>query len=208
MRKKNLIFLAVFFFVTVSEPLPAAERDTDLIFYLNSGVTRTFAPDNLERFWKNGPTLGGGIGYPVDDRYTVQAYIEYNRLGFNSDRFIDPANQGTTVSGNPTSILTATINLKIKTGKPGAGAAPYFIGGAGLFSIAGGDTEVTGSVGISGIPDTDKETAVHVGFGLGIDFKIRDNATIFIEARGSIGNTESYKVIFVPFKVGVSFGGR
>lgn len=182
------------------------------IFYANSGPSFSFAPSDLERFWKKGYSLGAGLGVPLDreGRFTAQGYFIYNQMLFDSSKFLDPiSGQGGFVSGENVSIWTFTVNLKARIGLTESRFRPYFIGGGGFFSISSGDITVPRAQrGLISLADTDSETAVGIGFGLGMDIGLTRNVNLFFEGKGGIGNTESFKVIYLPVKIGLSFQSR
>ena len=211
MKKFTLLILALIVFgnpITGSSAQLTSKRKPT--FYVNSGFAYTLAPSLLERFWKRGFTMGGGIGVPIDSRFSAVGYINYNILSFDSKGLIDPRTGGPLlVTGSSISIFTISLNLKTKAIEEEKRIAPYFITGTGLFKISGGDmTSDVGSVGLLTLAGTDEEYAISFTFGLGVDFKIRDTVNLFAEGRAGIGTITGNKVIYLPLKIGLSFQSK
>jgi len=55
------------------------------------------------------------------------------------------------------------------------------------------------------LADIDSESAISLTLGLGFNFKLTDKVSLFTEGRGGIGTPESFKVIYTPMKLGLSF---
>jgi hypothetical protein len=107
------------------------------IFYINSGMAYTMAPSNLERHWKSGLNLGARVGVPMNPRFTAVGYTNYNSLGFRQGGLIDPrSGQLLVVTGRRVSILTVSLNLKIRASETKTRVAPYFIAGTGFSNIS------------------------------------------------------------------------
>jgi len=211
MRKLILIIFRLALVGIPGSESYAAKRLTTRkpVFYINSGMAYTLEPSNLERFWKRGISVGAGVGVPINTRFTAVGYLNYNSLSFNNKGVRDPrTGELMAISGDHASILTISLNLKIKASESETRISPYFITGAGFFNISAGDitSEIT-QIGMLNLSDTDSESALNLTFGLGIDFKLSQKINLFAEGRGGVGTISANKVIYLPMKLGISFQG-
>lgn len=116
----------------------------------------------------------GKLGGRVDGMYLTHGYGPYNYriIGFNADVVFTPS--------------------------AGGKAAPYFLGGLGMFN---GKSTGTGVV-------SDGSTDLAFNLGGGLTIKAGARMSFFAEARYISIQTEGGKTAFIPISVGLRFGGR
>jgi len=156
-------------------------------------------------------SLGGGVDLPLGD------FDDAAKLGFHGLAGVSvvPANWpvGVQVDGNysrfsddtPFDIKyqliygTGNIVYKFKTSEESR-FRPYLIGGGGVYNFkAKGDDVPTGV--------DDSQTKFGINAGAGFDFKA-GSAGVFIEGRFHDVFTSGSNTTFIPFTIGVRFGGN
>ena len=177
----------------------------------SSGITFPMSPDSFADRWKSGFHLGGGILYNLnlEQRIMVRATASYQKLTPNTNSFLSNLGMTNTtnsihVESGSGSILSLALNLKITPRWTEGFLIPYALGGPSLMRI---------SQNITFIPQGStqsqqfKQTSTDIGWGLGVglDFDLPNEITLFAETQYTMVFTQEAGPRFIPIRLGILF---
>lgn len=173
--------------------------------FLNGGISSPNKPESLADHWKTGFNVGGGIGFGLTETLTFVASADYNSFAFDESGFLESygfSGYGIRITGGTATIFTLSGNLKVTFAS--GSISPYVVGGLGYLNLALSD--ITISLGnesdkVSG----DSESSLFVQVGVGLDFPLSENSSLFFEGRYGNGFTDNGGTTFFPLKAGIKF---
>lgn len=191
---------------TMPPESPSSAAPIKVKLYLNGTLAWPLSPSDFSDYYKIGfPNFGAGLGFAVSPSISFMAYFDYHHFGFNGDEYWHDLGLGGlfTVSGHDATIITISGNLKAAV--PTGAARPYFIGGAGLMMLSISSGSISGGGEVFRF-DAQSENAFSFNAGLGADFPLASEASIFIDGRMVFGFTEDESTLFLPLRLGFIIG--
>jgi hypothetical protein len=219
---------AMFVLVLLTMSMANAQKDYGVEVALSSGYVLPAAPMTFANYWNM--QYGGcvRIGIPFSESVTLVGAFEYSRFrlnetgvskGFNTDYMRDIwifQDVSLKASADPSSVLTASVNVKLAPSGLSGLLAPYFIGGIGMmrFSLSEITLPTTSVLLVNGsrISMTALQTitggavtTAFVQFGIGFDIHITDSFDMFVEGRYASGLSKGRGAAIVPLNGGIKF---
>lgn len=177
----------------------------------SSGLTFPISPDSFADRWKSGFHIGGGILYNLnlEQRVMVRATASYQRLSPNTNQIlsdlgvVNTENRITVQSGSG-SIWSLALNLKITPRWTEGFIIPYALGGPALMRVSQDVTFVPQNTTQS---QQFSQTATDIGWGLGVglDFDLPNELTLFAESQYTMVFTQDAGPRFIPVRIGILF---
>jgi opacity protein-like surface antigen len=174
----------------------AAETKVENSIYINLGGSLPLSPASFT----SGQSFGynGGLGLGIGVSRTFQILLDAN-----ADNF--PLNtSGSSVSGGALRVFTFLANARLKFTPENNRVVPYGIAGVGA-SLVAQDSSVAGSTTFPG----SSNTYFVIRLGLGLEFKMSDYASLFVEPNGllvfSANNSGAGNLLFNSFRLGGKF---
>jgi len=176
-------------------------------YLFNAGVSYPLAPTTFNKNWKIGFNLGVGFERKLAGPWYGQVYFDYNNFEIEDEQYTKWAGYfepGLSVDGGTASVLSLSANLKRMFTRARSGEAPYIIGGIGLyrFTVADGFF-ATRDTTINIISSS--QNSVALNFGAGIDVRIGNRTSFYLEGRYFVGFTSNEVTQHVPLRVGIIF---
>lgn len=177
----------------------------------SSGITFPISPDSFADRWKSGFHLGGGISYSLnlEQRVMVRATASYQKLSANTNAtlsdlgIVNTSNRITVESGSG-SILSLALNLKITPRWTEGFLIPYALGGPSLMRI-NQDVTFTPIGDIQSQQFSQTTTDIGWGLGVGLDFDLPNELTLFAETQYTMVFTQEAGPRFIPIRLGILF---
>ncbi|MDZ7316038.1 MAG: hypothetical protein ONB24_07940 [candidate division KSB1 bacterium] len=193
---RRVIFLLSLLFAVYGAAAPR--------YSVTLGMSKPFAPEELQRYWRSGFNLAAGIGVKLKPQLELQGELLYNRLELDDTAFLGNITSATdvysSVSGGATSITELSARLKyfsqsIKSTTPYL----YLSLGGGLKVIA--EKEVTTADRNYKEP-RDSVFSPSTGIGLGAEVKMAKNSLLVVEGGFQLLWTDP-TTVYLPLKIGV-----
>jgi opacity protein-like surface antigen len=189
-----------------------AQEDPKLYFLVNAGLSTPNAPDAFENTWKDGTSIGGGIGYRISPRLAIQGLVNYDSFEFDGQKILAEFDLGSlpgvdvNVSGADTSVLSLSAELKAALRADPNKASPYVAIGAGVADVDVSDTVISMSFFGFEMAETMpgmSETAATATLAGGVDIPLKGRYGAFIEGRYQANFTEGDSLDFGSVRTGV-----
>ena len=209
MRLKVFVLVAIAF----STPSLIFSRE-NLFLQSNAGITFPVEPQRLSDSWKNGLTVGGGVGYTLNNYFAIIGNVSYSYFGFSGKDLqlaIPPEYEIIEVKGEKSYLLDISINLRLSQFKVENTVRPFLSVGFGFLTQRIGKVEVSfwdfindrdgGTTHLSGTGVSDKNFSL--ALAVGTEIQVWEKFAIFIE--GSFLTTSNSDNLYLPVKVGIRF---
>jgi hypothetical protein len=222
MKRLSILFVLVLLTVTPGN----AQQDYGLEISASSGYVIPSSPMTFANYWN--VQYGGGLraGYPLSSSITLVGSFEYYQFKLNNDGVNKGFNTpymrdiwifksvSLSASADPSSVTTASANLRVAPSKLTGFLSPYFIGGVGVMrlslkeiklpttsvlSVNGSDIAMTAQQAITG----GAETSAFFQFGMGFDIRLSQSFDAIIEARYASGLNSGLRTTYVPITGGI-----
>lgn len=190
-----------------------AQEDSKLYFLVNGGISQPEAPDAFKDGWKDGTSIGGGVGYRFSPHLSVQALVNYDRSELDGERLLDEAGLDPipgfidiNLSGGDTSVLSLSGELKASLREDPDRVSPYVTIGGGVADVKVSDVTITTSffgIELEETMEGMSETAVMATAGLGLDMPIGERFGAFIEGRYQTNLTKGDATDFGSVRAGI-----
>ncbi len=175
-------------------------------FYVNTGISKPFAPESFLRNWRSGYEIGGGVGWMLKDNIEIIPGLHYNNFAMNDasflDDFIGDDAVYSSVSGGTTHIIDIGADIKwLVPAKSISKVTPYVTGGLGYALYNVGEKEIITSAQTF----TEEKQTAHkswVGAGLGFEILMGGNTYFFLEGRFNLLFADE-STVFAPLKFGI-----
>lgn len=203
-----------------------AQQHSLLELSLSSGYVLPTSPMTFAQYWKmqEGGSVSAGIA--LSPSMSLLGSVEYYRYALNVEgihtkfdtKYMGDiwgfSNVSQVPTGEPSSILTVSANVRVVPTEISGMFSPYFLAGGGVmmstFSeislpttstlvLDGTNVAITAQQRIIG----GKESSAFVQGGIGIDACLSDLIKIFVEARFALGMSKSIGTAYVPLTGGV-----
>ena len=195
-------------------PLLFAQNVSKTNYYISTGISKTYAPEDFNKFWREGFNLGVGVGRLITPRVEIQGTLAYNSFDLNTTAYIDNGtltsyllNDSTgfkTVDGGQTSIISFLINLKAMfPTKQNLKVVPYFVGGIGYSRINFDEIQIQSPVDTK-IEPSHLENVLTTGVGIGFEFDVSEKTDIYLEGKFNVMFTEQDATVIFPIKFGIT----
>jgi hypothetical protein len=175
--------------------------------YLTTGVSFPASPDQFYDYWKPGYGATVGLEYQLALQYSLVVAAEYDRFGFDSDRFfkrLKLEGGDYSVSGAAGTIMMLSGNLHYLV--PGyEWLRPSFVGGIGILFTSTGQATVN-YAGTKETRGSHSSMVVCVPFGLRLAKSYSNNIDIVLDLQYVIGLTKAQDVNsnYSTMKIGVA----
>jgi len=208
MKKLFILFFCLW------TPLLFAQDGSKINYYVNTGISKTFAPEDFNKFWREGFNLGLGVGRLITPRLEIQGALTYNSFDLNTTSYIDNGTLSSnllsdssgfkTADGGQSSIFSFLINLKAMfPTKQNNKVIPYLIGGIGYGRIKFDEIMVQSPVDIK-IEPSHLENVFSAGAGIGFEFDMSEKTDIYLEGKFDYLLTEQDATVIFPIKFGIT----
>ena len=152
----------------------------------SGGFSFPATPHEFRDYWKRGYCLDVGFVIPISPEITLRGLLEYSKFGMNSSRVIrDSGTEGYGVhlSGGAVYWYMYSLSPKISFPTKNRKVTPYLTCGVGLFTRKIEDCRII----VLGYDDTlnlePADTDLIFPLGIGLDLRLNDTNTLFIELR-------------------------
>ena len=197
-----------------STPSASSQDASKADLYIAGGLALPSGPEDFRDNWNLGLNLGGGIGFSLSSAVSIAFSGEYAFFPIDETEMLKKAGaSGTgvsvTIDGGTLSILTLAGNVKLLLIPTPGSTAPYFVAGAGFFSLSASDARISASYLGSSSSVTvkfDNESAFYASVGAGMDIPMNEKTSVFFEGRYSIGFTKGENTSYIPIKAGIRIG--
>lgn len=190
-----------------------AQEDSKFYYLVSGGISQPEAPDVFKDGWKDGTSIGGGVGYRFSPHLSVQALLNYDRFELDGNRLLDGAGLDPipdfidiSINGGDTSILSLSGELKASLREDSDRVSPYVTIGGGVADVQVSDVRISTSfLGIE-LEETVagmSETAVVATVGLGLDMPLGNRLGAFVEGRYQTNMTDDDTTDFGSFRAGI-----
>ncbi len=175
-------------------------------FYVNTGISKPFAPESFSGNYHTGYELGGGIGFMSTEQFEIVPGIHYNNFSLNDANFIadflGKDNAYAAVTGGTAHLYDVGVDLKYLVPTQNVKkVTPYVVAGAGLASrIITAKEIITQDQTI-----IDAEQTTHTawaGGGIGFEILMGGNTYFMVEGRFNVLFTDK-TTVFAPIKLGI-----
>jgi hypothetical protein len=142
MRIVKVTFLAILLFAATA----LTQDEKKVTLSLGGGISFPSQPSLFSNYWKMGFNFGAGIGYPLSPSVSLVSLFDYNTFAFDEEGFLTDngfGGYGISVSGGTATIISLLGNIKASLAQAPGSAAPYLLGGLGLFRISTSDVTVS-----------------------------------------------------------------
>jgi len=171
-------------------------------FYVNTGISKPFAPESFLRNWRSGYEIGGGVGWMLKDNIEI--------IPSFLDDFIGDDAVYSSVSGGTTHIIDIGADIKwLVPAKNVSKVTPYVTGGLGYALYNVGEKEIITSAQTfteeKQTAHTEEKQTAHkswVGAGLGFEILMGGNTYFFLEGRFNLLFADE-STVFAPLKFGI-----
>jgi len=222
MKRSKIVILLLLLLMTAGY----AQQDIGLEVSLSSGFVSPSSPMTFSNYWKMQYGGGASVGFALSPSIILMGSVEYYRFNLS----VDGVNEGFDTkymsdlwsfdkvsldpSADPSSVMTASLNVRVTPGVVGGMISPYFLVGIGmmrftlseialpttsLLSLDSSSISMTAHRTITG----GEETEVMVQGGLGADIHLMPLLTLFIEARYAQGFSKNLGTAYIPVTLGV-----
>jgi len=221
---KRLAFLSVLLLLAVT--IGNAQQDPGIEVSVSSGIVLPSSPMTFADYWN--VQYGGGVrvGLPLSQSITLVGSVEYYQFKLNQDgvsKGFDTQymrdiwifkSVSLSPSADPSTVTTASANLRFAPSKLTGVVSPYFIGGVGVMrfslseiklpttsvlSASGSDISMTAQQTITG----GVETSAFFQLGMGFDVRLTQTFDLFVEARYASGLTNGLHTAYAPITGGI-----
>ncbi len=190
-----------------------AQNGSKTNYYVSTGISKTFAPEDFNKFWREGFNLGVGIGRLITPRIEIKGSLTYNSFDLNTTAYVDNGSLSSylssdstgfkTADGGQSSVISFLINLKAAfPTKQNTKAIPYVIGGAGFGRIHFDEIQVQSPVDLE-IEPAHHENVLTAGVGIGFEFNMSENTNIYLEGKFDFLFTDRDMTVIFPIKFGI-----
>ena len=222
MRRLSLLFTLLLLTMTIS----SAQQTAGLEVSVSSGVVIPSSPMAFADYWN--VQYGGGlrVGFSLSPSVKLVGALEHYQFALNKDgvsRMFDTQYmrdiwifKSVTMnpSADPSSVTTASVNMRVVPSKLNDAVGPYFIGGVGLmrFSLSEIKMPSTSVLSVNGANISmiaqqtvtgGVQTSAYFQFGVGFDVRLTRDFDLFIEARYASGLTNSLHTAYTPITGGI-----
>jgi len=186
----------------------------NLFFQTNTGITVPLEPQRLSDSWRNGLTVGGGLGYTLSDYLVFIGSVSYTYFSFSGKNLqlaMPPEYEITEIKGEKSHLLETSINLRLSKFKGENAFRPFLSVGLGFLTQRIGNVEVSfwdfindrdgGTTHLSGTGVSDK--GLFFTFAIGTGAQVLERFALFIE--GGFLTTSDAGNSYVPVKIGIRF---
>jgi opacity protein-like surface antigen len=220
---KRAIFLV---FLILFVKTASAQQNSGVEVSVSSGVVLPSSPMAFANYWS--AQYGGGlrVGYPLLPSITLIGAAEHYQFKLDPtgvNKVFDTQymrdiwlfkSVGLHASADPSSVTTASVNLRLAPSPLKGGLSPYFIGGVGvmrfslseiklpttsILSVNGSDISMTAQQTITG----GAKTSAFFQFGVGFDVRLMQQVDLVVEARYASGLTNSLHTAYIPITGGI-----
>ncbi len=185
------------------------------IYSLAGGIGLPSQPADLNRYWKGGWHLAGGIAYPLTKKLSVGGHLAYSHMPSDAEAVLrDLGDQAPyiRVESKSSAILTVTGRAKLNFVVPARSTplSPYFFGSLGWFRLTEGGWEVTSITSPDGDGHVRRwfglvESVIGTEFGAGMDVYLKGWLSTFVEVGAGISFTKKITYVeWVPIRLGIS----
>lgn len=216
-----LVVLAFVMLTTVN-----AEEASGVDITVSSGYVLPSSPMTFSSYWKMQYGAGIGAGVPLSNAVTLLGTVEYYRFALNTTgvsnsfdtqymrdiwAFSDVSLRST---ADPSSVVSAAVNLQVSPSAVTGIVSPYFTGGIGVMSLTLGEIAlpVTSVVSANGSQVSmtalqkitgGTQTSALVQFGVGVNLRMTSLMHVFVEARFVHGVAKGLGTSYVPLTAGI-----
>lgn len=175
-------------------------------YYVNTGISKPFAPEKFSGNWRTGFEIGGGLGFMLSEKIEVVPGIHYNNFSLNDANFLDTyiGNDDiySSVSGGAAHIFDLGIDFKyLVPTQNNHKVTPYLICGAGYAGHVISKKDIVIETG----SDIDAKQSTQTGWaagGIGFEIVMGKNTYFVVEGRFNILFTDE-TTVFAPIKFGI-----
>ena len=221
---KRITFLSLLLLLATA--IGNAQQNSGIEVSVSSGIILPSSPMTFANYWN--VQYGGGlrVGYPLSQSLTLVGSVEHYQFKLNQDGVTKAFDTqymrdiwvfksvSLNPSGDPSSVTTASANVRIAPSRLSGMLAPYFIGGIGVmrFSLSeiklpttsvltasGSDISMTAQQTITG----GVQTSAFFQLGMGFEVQLTQTFDLFVEARYASGLTNSLHTAYVPITGGI-----
>lgn len=176
-------------------------------FYVNTAISKPFAPESFSGDWHSGYELGAGVGFMMNKRLEIISVIDYNNFSLNDQSFLSDYlgqdNIYSSVTGGTTHLFHLGIDAKyLVPPKNSPKITPYVIAGAGFGSRIISQKEIITEAETTIDPQTTFSGA-WAGGGLGFEFIMGGNTYFVVEARFNLLFADQ-TTVYAPIKFGIT----
>ncbi len=201
-------------FLCFSASLAVAQDIAKMSYYAGVGMTKNYAPEDFNKYWREGFNIDAGIGRQIAPRIELQGKITFNSFDLNATNYVDYGDLSIstikdslgykTANGGQTTILSFMLNTKVLfPPKKASKAIPYFTAGIGYSRLHFKEITVQSSIDIQDVP-SNTENVLTTGIGIGFDIDVTKRTDLFLEGRFDILLTENKSTVIFPVKFGVA----
>lgn len=175
----------------------AAAGESRFSVQFTGGWSSVFVDETGGHLYHGGTVWGLGLGCALNEQLTAVVELDYGRLPFNKDNDVvwaHPSEFGNVPDGQPATLASAGVSLKIAPYRHKPIVAPYLLLGAGVsrlsfdLTVRSIETMVPLSISPTGTIETlqhaaDTRTAVRPSIGIGIDVQVSRGVAMSVEGR-------------------------
>ena len=168
-----------------------AQEDSKLYFLVTGGISQPEAPAVVANNWKDGISVGGGVGYRFSPHLAAQAVVNYDRFDFDGAGLLAefgpmPDFVDINIDGGEASVLSLSGELKASLREGLDRVSPYVTIGGGVAEVKASDIVI--STSIFGLEFTEtvpgaSETVAMASVSAGLDIPIGRRFGTFVEGR-------------------------
>jgi len=203
MKKLIILFFALALITRNSIGQVAGFR----LFNFSTGVSIPVHKANVQDFWKIGFNFGLGVEFPFIKSIVFQFYYEYNNFKINDKEYIKKLNLDQQVLDiNPAALTLTNISGNFKFNLPtypGTKLNPYLLIGVGYLKYNVGEIIIETKEYIIK-QAINSEISFSSKFGLGLNYKIQNNAYLFFDVKFVQVFQESGNIKYFPISFGIS----
>ena len=178
--------------------------------YIGGGLSMPMSPDIFKDNWKMGFHGGAGVGFQVHPMFEIIGRAHYNMFSMDLDEYIKTLAEaaGATIDGGSYKALEVMADVKflIPIAPEGEDAPfqPFLLGGVGIVNQSISDVDVTTETETYTIT-VESQTDLAFGFGAGFEYMASPKASIFVEGKYTMIQTEGETTAYVPIRVGLKY---
>jgi len=198
----------------LSATLVFAQDYSKMNYYAGVGITKNYAPEDFNKYWREGFNIDAGIGRDIASRIELQGKLTFNSFDLNTTNYVDYGNLSVptiydtlgykTANGGQATMLSFMINAKLLfPPKRSSKAVPYFIAGIGYSRLHFEQIDVQSSMDTKIVPAS-TENVLTTGIGIGFDIDVTKRTDLYLEGRFDVLFTENESTVVFPIKFGVA----
>jgi opacity protein-like surface antigen len=184
---KKLILLFVVLMVTSNL---IAQTKTSVL--LNTGLSIPSSGEYFSEYWSTSYNFGAGIEFQLNPQLSLLGYIDYNNYSFDIQKAKDKLRTTDQGEGGSVTMFILSADVKYFIIDVTHNIMPYLLGGLGYSSVSTSDFTRRRNDGRFRYTISGESIGVFsVNFGLGAQYAVAPNISIFADARYVLGFTDS-----------------